>query len=291
MENKIDCYRLFSLYHDEYYEDTVFGFTKLKNGKDIIWINNKIYLLKDFLEEEKELVEFDSNISSINIIDDFTFFIKTKNEDSLIIYFNNDYSINKQNNLFKAELLLILDSFTFVVLDKNNNDMQKLIIMKKDEGKYRHFMHIIDKFETSENLFYKTCQLTNKKFLFCKDEKGDIYYYIYSYEFQKRKFKINQNEYYEEKRSELISIVPISEKYIIKFLYLKELILELFDIELFQKIYLYHTNVELHNHHDNYYIHKMSFNICNDINEIPQYHLIKFLQLEKFENFEKKSKK
>ena len=72
---------------------------------------------------------------------------------------------------------------------------------------------------------------------------------------------------------------------------MQELILELFDIELFQKIYLYHTNVELHNHFHNYYIHKMSFNICNDINEIPQYHLIKFLQLEKFENFEKKSKK
>ena len=153
MENKLDCYNLFSLYHNEMFDNSRFGFRKLNNGKNIIWINDQIYLLKDLLEGEKELIEFNSNINLINILDDFTFFVSI-NKDSFIIYFNNDYSINKKMNLLKAELLLILDISTIIVLDKNNNnDMEKLIIMKKEEGKYRHFIHAIDNFDISNTLF------------------------------------------------------------------------------------------------------------------------------------------
>ena len=283
MENKLDCYNLFSLYHNEMFDNSRFGFRKLNNGKNIIWINDQIYLLKDLLEGEKELIEFNSNINLINILDDFTFFVSI-NKDSFIIYFNNDYSINKKMNLLKAELLLILDISTIIVLDKNNNnDMEKLIIMKKEEGKYRHFIHAIDNFDISNTLFYKICKLNNKKFLFYYEENGNIIYNIYSYDFQKRKFNIIKKEYYEENKGKFISIFPINDKYIIKFIYLHELILELFDIELFQKIYSYHTNLKFDN------ITKNSFVIFNDINEIPIYHLFKFLGLEKFQKFEKKA--
>ena len=90
-------------------------------------------------------------------------------------------------NLLKAELLLILDSSTIIVLDKNdNNDMEKLIIMKKEEGKYRHFMDVIDNFDISNTLLYKICKLNNNPFLFCYEENGNIIYNIYSYDFQKK---------------------------------------------------------------------------------------------------------
>ena len=48
-------------------------FRKLNKGKNIIWINDQIYLLKDLLEGEKELIEFNSNINLINILDDLLF--------------------------------------------------------------------------------------------------------------------------------------------------------------------------------------------------------------------------
>ena len=44
-------------------------------------------------------------------------------------------------NLFKIELLLILDKLSIIV-SENNDSMKKLIIMKKEDNKYRHFTHI-----------------------------------------------------------------------------------------------------------------------------------------------------
>ena len=78
----------------------------------------------------------------IDVLGNFTFFVTT-NKNSYIIYFNNDYTINKKMNLFKIELLLILDKLSIIVSENNDNDsMKKLIIMKKEDNKYRHFTHI-----------------------------------------------------------------------------------------------------------------------------------------------------
>lgn len=59
-------------------------------------------------------------------------------------------------NLFKTELLLILDNTSIIVSENNDYDsMKKLIIMKKEDNKFRHFIHIIDNLYISKNDKYK----------------------------------------------------------------------------------------------------------------------------------------
>ena len=226
MTNIFNKFRAISLYHNEMLHGFDSGFRKFKNNKEIIWIDNTIYFLSDLWEGGKELITFDTNIKLIDILDDFTFFVTT-NKNSYIIYFNNDYSIYKKMNLFKTELLIILDNNTIIVSENNDdNSMKKLIIMKKEEKKYRHFIHIIDNLYISKNDKYKIFKVINKKFIFYHN--SNFIYYIYSIDFKNRKFIINKDWYNEkDDGGDFISIIPINGKYIIKFVYKKELILKL----------------------------------------------------------------
>ena len=291
MTNIFNKFRAISLYHNEMLHGFDSGFRKFKNNKEIIWIDNTIYFLSDLWEGGKELITFDTNIKLIDILDDFTFFVTT-NKNSYIIYFNNDYSIYKKMNLFKTELLIILDNNTIIVSENNDdNSMKKLIIMKKEEKKYRHFIHIIDNLYISKNDKYKIFKVINKKFIFYHN--SNFIYYIYSIDFKNRKFIINKDWYNEkDDGGDFISIIPINGKYIIKFVYKKELILKLINLKTFQIIYCYLTNLTIKELNSRDCENNQTpFLFFNDINEIPFYHLIKYLGIEKFENFNNKKSK
>ena len=276
MKNLLDQFYQTSLYHNEEILIKGYGFKKLSNERVIFWINDTIFFLSDYLEKT-ELIKFKSDIELINFLDDYTFYIKTDEVNSFLILFNKDYTINKRMNLLNTDLLLILDIDTFIFLEKTKFK-NKLVIMKRDYVKNRQYVDIVDDnvLDYADDI-YKICKISSKKFLFYRDKDEDEEFNIYSIEFSNRKFLIN-NTFNKIKKAfdymSIISILPFNEKYILKFIYSNGLIIQLINIKTFQIVYNYFTNLEI----------KECF-INNNIEEIPYFQLMKFLNPEVYNKY------
>lgn len=112
----------------------------MPNKKIIFWVSDEIYFINDELEKEL-LIELNINIKSIDILNEYIFFIRSsKSKNSYLYFFNDDYTLNKKMNLSNTEFLLKLDINTFIFLEKS--DKNKLVIMKiiKEKNKtiYRY---------------------------------------------------------------------------------------------------------------------------------------------------------
>ena len=74
MENFFDDYYQISLYHNENRYNL--GFKTLPNKKIIFWVSDEIYFINDELEKEL-LIELNISIKSIDILNEYIFFIRS----------------------------------------------------------------------------------------------------------------------------------------------------------------------------------------------------------------------
>ena len=308
MDNFLDKFYQTSIYHNE--DRYNCGLKKLPNGKVIFWICETIYFIIDLLEKEI-LIELDIIIKTIDILESHIFFIKSS-KCSYLYFFNDDYSLNKKMNLSNTELLLKLSPNTFIFLEKS--DTNKLVIMKIEKDiKIKQYIHVIKK-NIDINSIFKVCKITNKKFLFYLETKNNYYYidktyYIYNIDFKNKKFIINETSfdsfsYSSNEEMDIDSFVALNEKYIIQFSYIskvyvreeRDLIIHLINIETFQIVYKYITNIKIKLEEEDYFSFlskyetekEPAFYVNDDIDVIPYFQIMKVFDEEKYNKFKNK---
>lgn len=272
-----------SLYHieDMHFEA---GLKQLPNKKVILWIENKIYFITDLLEKEL-LININSKIISINCLDNYIFYITTS-ESSLLLIFNNNYTLNKKITLFSTELLLNLDNNIFVFLETAKYH-KKLFLMKIEESEQKKIDRQIIKNDIEIESSIKVCKITNDKFLFNLIENKYnewIYFNIYSIEFKNKKMMINETVNYTFNYTYKFdySFIPLNEKYLLQFSVNQEsniLVIYIINIEPFQIIYKFDTglvNDKINNNYNYFYNKNNPFFINKDIDEIPYFQMVKF---------------
>ena len=304
MENFFDDYYQISLYHNENRYNL--GFKTLPNKKIIFWVSDEIYFINDELEKEL-LIELNISIKSIDILNEYIFFIRSsKSKNSYLYFFNDDYTLNKKMNLSNTEFLLKLDINTFIFLEKS--DKNKLVIMKiikEKNKKIKQFIDIIQS-DIDISLNYKICKINNNKFLFYSETK-DYYSYIKSYDiytidFIKNKFIIQESSFDSSTTdSKIYSFITLNEKLIAQFSIdvndNKNLIIHLINIETMQFMFKYNTKIFIkENEHDiEESIIKLYsklerekeplFFINYTINEIPFFQLMKIFDKESYDKY------
>lgn len=304
MENFFDDYYQISLYHNENRYNL--GFKTLPNKKIIFWVSDEIYFINDELEKEL-LIELNISIKSIDILNEYIFFIRSsKSKNSYLYFFNDDYTLNKKMNLSNTEFLLKLDINTFIFLEKS--DKNKLVIMKiikEKNKKIKQFIDIIQS-DIDISLNYKICKINNNKFLFYTETK-DYYSYIKSYDiytidFIKNKFIIQESSFDSSTTdSKIYSFITLNEKLIAQFsidVYdKKNLVIHLINIETMQIMLKYNTKIFIkENEHDiEESIIKLYsklerekeplFFINYTINEIPFFQLMKIFDKESYDKY------
>ena len=304
MENFFDDYYQISLYHNENRYNL--GFKTLPNKKIIFWVSDEIYFINDELEKEL-LIELNISIKSIDILNEYIFFIRSsKSKNSYLYFFNDDYTLNKKMNLSNTEFLLKLDINTFIFLEKS--DKNKLVIMKiikEKNKKIKQFIDIIQS-DIDISLNYKICKINNNKFLFYSETK-DYYSYIKSYDiytidFINNKFIIQESSFDSSTTdSKIYSFITLNEKLIAQFsidVYdNKNLVIHLINLETMQIMFKYNTKIFIkENEHDiEESIIKLYskierekeplFFINYTINEIPFFQLMKIFDKESYDKY------
>ena len=304
MENFLDNYYQISLYYQENRYNV--GFETLPNKKIIFWVCDEIYFINDELEKQL-LIELDIYIKSIDILNDYIFFIcSSKTKNSYLYFFNDDYTLNKKMNLSNTDFLLKLDINTFIFIEKS--DKNKLVIMKIIKGNNKKLKQCIEivKNDIDISLNYKICKINNNKFLFYSETK-DHYsyiksYYIYTIDFINNKFIIQESSFDSSTTdSKVYSFITINEKIIAQFsidVYdNKNLVIHLINIETMEFMFKYNTKIFIEESEDYFeesiikLFSKIErakeplFYINYTLNEIPFFQLMKIFDKESYDKY------